>query len=243
MSEQYTRDEVAKNNNEESLWCIIDSKVYDLTDFLDAHPGGETVLLQVAGTDATTAFYNLHRHEVLQKYDKSLKIGTVKGEKPKVVEREIGGLNPVPYAEPMWLTPQFSSPYFTDSHKRLQKEMRLFVDKYVYPEAQEAEHEGKYISQELVDRQAEANILAMRLGPGKHLQGRNLLNNSVKPEEYNYFHEMIIIQEMIRQSARGFQDGNMAGMVIGLPAIMNYCKAPELRQRVIDEVLSGKKRL
>ena len=243
MSEQYTRDEVAKNNNEESLWCIIDSKVYDLTDFLDAHPGGETVLLQVAGTDATTAFYNLHRHEVLQKYDKTLRIGTVKGEKSKVVEREIGGLNPVPYAEPMWLTPQFSSPYFTDSHKRLQKEMRLFVDKYVAPEAQEAEQEGKYISQELVDRQAETNILAMRLGPGKHLQGRNLLNNSVKPEEFNYFHEMIIVQEMIRQSARGFQDGNMAGMVIGLPAVMNYCKAPELRSRVIDEVLSGKKRL
>lgn len=39
-----TRNEVAKNNTEESLWFIIDSKVYDVTDFIDAHPGGEAVL-------------------------------------------------------------------------------------------------------------------------------------------------------------------------------------------------------
>jgi len=61
-----SRAEVAKNNTEESLWFIIDSKVYDVTDFLDAHPGGEAVLKQVAGQDATDAFYNLHRQEVLQ---------------------------------------------------------------------------------------------------------------------------------------------------------------------------------
>ncbi|KAI9055753.1 hypothetical protein LZ554_000694 [Drepanopeziza brunnea f. sp. 'monogermtubi'] len=63
-----TRDEVAKNNTEDSLWFVIDSKVYDVTDFVDAHPGGDSVLKQVAGTDATEAFYNLHRQEVLQKY-------------------------------------------------------------------------------------------------------------------------------------------------------------------------------
>jgi cytochrome b involved in lipid metabolism len=41
-----TRAEVAKNNTEDSLWFIIDSKVYDVTDFKDAHPGGEAVLKQ-----------------------------------------------------------------------------------------------------------------------------------------------------------------------------------------------------
>jgi hypothetical protein len=30
----------------------------------------------------------------------------------------------------------------------------------------------------------------MRMGPGKHLQGRVLMNGLVKPEEFNYFHEV-----------------------------------------------------
>jgi hypothetical protein len=42
----FAREEVAKNNTEDSLWFIIDSKVYDVTDFIDAHPGGEAVLKQ-----------------------------------------------------------------------------------------------------------------------------------------------------------------------------------------------------
>lgn len=41
-----TREAVAKNNTEDSLWFVIDSKVYDVTDFVDAHPGGESVLKQ-----------------------------------------------------------------------------------------------------------------------------------------------------------------------------------------------------
>ena len=45
-SRTITRAEVAKNNTEDSLWFIIDSKVYDVTDFVDAHPGGEFVLKQ-----------------------------------------------------------------------------------------------------------------------------------------------------------------------------------------------------
>jgi hypothetical protein len=27
------------------------------------------------------------------------------------------------------------------------------------------------------------------MGPGKHLQGRTLMNGLVKPEEFDYFHE------------------------------------------------------
>jgi cytochrome b involved in lipid metabolism len=32
------------------------------TDFIDSHPGGEGVLIEVAGKDATAEFYGLHRH-------------------------------------------------------------------------------------------------------------------------------------------------------------------------------------
>jgi len=34
----------------------MDDKVYDITDYVSEHPGGEAVLIEEAGTDATEAF-------------------------------------------------------------------------------------------------------------------------------------------------------------------------------------------
>jgi hypothetical protein len=236
----YSRAEVSQNNSEDSLWCIIDHKVYDLTDFLDAHPGGSVVLTQIAGQDATSAFYNLHRHEVLQKYS-NLCIGTVENEKPEVTDPRPGDLSLVPYAEPIWLTPAFKSPYYNDSHRRFQKAVREFVDRDIYPEAQQKELDGTYISQELTDKMAANNLLACRLGPGKHLYGRNLFDGAVKGEEFDYFHDLIVAQELSRSVARGFQDGNMAGMMISLTAVRQWANDEALKERVTEECLSGKK--
>ncbi len=239
---QISRDEVSKNNTADSLWCIVDHRVYDLTDFQEAHPGGNVVLTQIAGTDATTAFYNLHRHEVIQKYAPTLCIGTVQGEKPEVIEQQAGDLSRVPYGEPLWLAPQFKSPYYTESHRRLRRELRVFVDKHVTPEAQEKEKDGTYISQELIDKMAENNVLAMRLGPGVHLKGRKLLGN-VKGEEFDYFHDLVTAQELARANARGFQDGNMAGMMISLTAVRQWLNDAKLKDQVTEECLSGKKKM
>ncbi|KAH9892245.1 acyl-CoA dehydrogenase/oxidase [Xylariomycetidae sp. FL2044] len=240
MTETYTRDEVAKHNTEDSVWFVVDSKVYDVSDFLDAHPGGESVLRQVAGQDATTAFYNLHRHEVLTKYD-DLQIGTVQGEKPSVITPQPGDLSPVPYAEPLWLTPAYKSPYYNESHRRLQRAARIFTDKEILPEAQKHEAEGTYISQALVDKMSKVGLLHMRLGPGKHLHGVELLGGVVKGEEFDYFHDLVMAQEGCRTNTRGFQDGSLAGMVIGLPCIMNFMKDEKRKKAIMDEVFGGKK--
>ncbi|KAF2196514.1 acyl-CoA dehydrogenase family protein [Delitschia confertaspora ATCC 74209] len=236
-----SRAAVASHNKPDDLWCIIDHKVYDLTDFVDAHPGGSVVLEQIAGSDATTAFYNLHRQEVLEKYS-DLCIGVVEGETPEVIVPKAGDLSPVPYAEPLWLRPQFKSPYFKESHRQLRKAVREFVDKYVTPEAQQKEKDGTYISQELINRMAETDLLAMRLGPGKHLHGKNLMG-CVKGEEFDYLHDLVVAQEFVRANARGFQDGNMAGMVISLTAILQWMPNTQLQQQVAQEVLSGKKKI
>ena len=238
-SQTLTRDEVAKNNTEDSLWCIVDHKVYDLTDFVDAHPGGNVVLQQVAGQDATTAFYNLHRHEVLQKYS-DLCIGTIEGEKPEVIDPQPGDLSTVPYAEPLWLTPIFKSPYYTESHRKLQRGVREFVDEHVAPEAQEKELDGTYISQELVDKMAKNNMLGMRLGPGKHLHGKTL-PGGVRGEDFDFFSDLLVSQELARANSRGFQDGNMAGMTISLSAVRQWLNDAALREKVTEECLSGKK--
>ncbi|TKA49377.1 hypothetical protein B0A54_00043 [Friedmanniomyces endolithicus] len=227
-----SRQDVSRHNSEDDLWVIVDHKVYDLSDFVDAHPGGSVVLTQVAGQDATQAFYNLHRHEILQQYSK-LCIGVLDNETPEVVDPQPGDLSRVPYAEPLWLAPQFAqfaNQYYNDSHRRLQKAMRVFVEVHVTPEAKEKEKDGTFISQGLIDKMAEANILAMRLGPGKHLHGRVLLGGGVvEGEEFDYFHDLI--------------DGNMAGMTISLTAVRQWLNNEELRDRITEEVLSGKKKM
>merc|ERR1711992_88722 len=44
-----------KNNSgdDKSIWMVIHDKVYDVTKFLDEHPGGEEILIEHAGVDAT----------------------------------------------------------------------------------------------------------------------------------------------------------------------------------------------
>ena len=241
-SQTLSREDVAKHNHIDDLWCIIDHRVYDLTDFVDAHPGGVVVLGEVAGTDCTTIFYNLHRQEVLKKYS-NLCIGIISNEKPEVIEQQPGDLSPVPYAEPLWLKPEFKSPYYNESHKRLQRAMRKFVDTHITPEAEEKEKDGTYVSQELIDKMAAANLLAMKMGPGEHLQGRDLLHGAMKGDGFDFFHDLIIAQESSRPNARGFQDGNLAGLTISLTAVQHWLKDIPLRKRVTDECLSGQKKI
>jgi|TARA_B100000003_G_scaffold167625_1_gene154239 cytochrome b involved in lipid metabolism len=52
----YTRDEIARHASVDDLWVIIDDKVYDLTDYVDEHPGGVDAIAKNGGGDATEGF-------------------------------------------------------------------------------------------------------------------------------------------------------------------------------------------
>lgn len=51
----FTEAEVASHNTESDCWTIINSSVYDITEYVSRHPGGDEIL-RACGTDATTLF-------------------------------------------------------------------------------------------------------------------------------------------------------------------------------------------
>ncbi|CAN8098178.1 unnamed protein product [Discula destructiva] len=79
MSEkEYTYQDVAEHNTKKDLFMVIHDKVYDAAKFVDEHPGGEEVLLDVAGQDATEAFEDVgHSDEARETLDQLL-VGSLK---------------------------------------------------------------------------------------------------------------------------------------------------------------------
>ena len=67
--------ELAQHSSRESAWVRIGSRVYDVSRWLDAHPGGQTVLLNHAGRDATHAFRSFHAPHVAAKHLAPLDVG------------------------------------------------------------------------------------------------------------------------------------------------------------------------
>lgn len=130
--------------------------MYDVSKFAALHPGGAYVLgtKNIAGKDATEAFYSLHRQEVLLKPQYArLQIGTIAGGETsiKVAPAE---LSEVPYAEPTWLSKGYFSPYYSTSHRKFQKAMRKFFVEVIAPDAEACEANGKRISQDVLDKMA-----------------------------------------------------------------------------------------
>ncbi|MEJ1276074.1 cytochrome b5 type B isoform X2 [Cricetulus griseus] len=68
----YRLEEVAKRNSAEETWMVIHGRVYNITRFLSEHPGGEEVLLEQAGADATESFEDVGHspdaREMLKQY-------------------------------------------------------------------------------------------------------------------------------------------------------------------------------
>jgi len=58
---EYTREEVSRHASRNDLWVIIDRRVYDLTTYVDPHPGGDGILNN-AGGDATKGFLENPSH-------------------------------------------------------------------------------------------------------------------------------------------------------------------------------------
>lgn len=51
----YTMTEISQHNNTDDCWLVISGRVYNVTNYIQAHPGGKTIL-EGCGQDATQLF-------------------------------------------------------------------------------------------------------------------------------------------------------------------------------------------
>lgn len=72
MATVFTLADCQKHRDREDCWVIVDGKVYDVSEFLEEHPGGDEVLLSATGKDATDDFEDVGHsdgaRELMKKY-------------------------------------------------------------------------------------------------------------------------------------------------------------------------------
>ncbi|XP_042410244.1 cytochrome b5-like [Zingiber officinale] len=76
----YSTAEISLHTTKQSCWLSIGGKVYDVTTFMEEHPGGEDVMLHASASgDATQAFEEVGHSSSAISSMKSYLIGTVEG--------------------------------------------------------------------------------------------------------------------------------------------------------------------
>ncbi|ELW70112.1 Cytochrome b5 reductase 4 [Tupaia chinensis] len=58
---EVTEEELKKHNKKEDCWICIRGFVYNVTPYMEYHPGGEDELMRAAGSDGTDLFDQVHR--------------------------------------------------------------------------------------------------------------------------------------------------------------------------------------
>eukprot|EP00898_Chlorokybus_atmophyticus_P007021 jgi/Chlat1/731/Chrsp104S01216 len=76
---KFAFEEVAQHASSNDCWLIVDGKVYDISKFMDEHPGGDEVLLSSTGKDATDDFEDVGHSDAARDMMKEWYIGELEG--------------------------------------------------------------------------------------------------------------------------------------------------------------------
>jgi cytochrome b involved in lipid metabolism len=111
MSKEFSEEEVAAHSTESDCWLIIGNdsnggaKVYNITPYMNDHPGGPEIMLEFAGKDADDMFEDIGHSSEARNKMKDYLVGTLKVDpnapKKEVTKKAIakhtskGGLNPL----------------------------------------------------------------------------------------------------------------------------------------------------
>jgi alkylation response protein AidB-like acyl-CoA dehydrogenase len=203
------------------------------------HPGGRKVLLGVAGQDATKQFDEFHKIETLQKYIPKLAIGRLnvpnveKKKNPKIYG------DVTPYTDPAWYK-GFNTPYFNASHHKFRQACREFTEKELMPNCFEWE-ETRTFPKDFHKKAYLAGLYPGMSGywPTKYT-GDVQPAGGVDPKEWNYFHELILLDETARCGSSGVCSMMGEGIGLGLPPVLNF-GSEELKDRIVPDVVRGEK--
>ncbi|KAL8352604.1 hypothetical protein RB601_002766 [Gaeumannomyces tritici] len=76
---EYSFKDVAAHKDGADCWMVIHGQVYDVTKYVQDHPGGADVLIEAAGQDASEAFDSAGHSEDASEIMASFRVGKLKG--------------------------------------------------------------------------------------------------------------------------------------------------------------------
>ena len=173
----------------------------------------------MAGKESTKEFEAFHKPSVLQKYHEKLFIGVI------VEEESIQKKNKkefIPYSEPKWIHGA-PSPYYNKSHLKFNKAVCEFTEKELIPNTFEWEDVKKEVPKSFRLRCGEVGLLSGLFGkwPKEYVPKAEILNG-ISPDEFNYFHELILIDQMSKCASFGVLGNVFVTHTIGLSPIINF---------------------
>ncbi|XP_063055089.1 cytochrome b5 reductase 4 isoform X2 [Engraulis encrasicolus] len=111
---EVTEEELRKHNTKNDCWTSIRGMVYNITAYMDFHPGGEEELMRAAGIDGTDLFDQVHRWVNYESMLKECLVGRM-ATKVTVVTK---GLAPPSLPPPASLGPAAGPPPPKDTRPR-----------------------------------------------------------------------------------------------------------------------------
>ncbi|KAK3934591.1 hypothetical protein QBC46DRAFT_368113 [Diplogelasinospora grovesii] len=101
----FTLQQITEHNKPGDIWITIHGKVYDVSEYLDDHPGGKDVLLEMAGSDATAEFdfvgHSIDAKKTLESFEVGLLAGYTSREK-KSPRKQLAPSNAYAAKESSW---------------------------------------------------------------------------------------------------------------------------------------------
>jgi alkylation response protein AidB-like acyl-CoA dehydrogenase len=146
----------------------------------------------------------------------------------------------IPYGEPKWLQ-GYNSPYYNESHFKFCKIISKFSETELLPNTFEWEDIKKEVPKSFRKKCGDNGILSCLFGkwPKEYTKEAEILSG-MKPEEFNYFHELILIDQMSKCASFGVLGNIFVTHTIGLSPVLNFA-SKYLQDKVAPPCLSGEK--